>query len=303
MARHRRNNSSQQQVSLSLLYPDRYDVDNDNESQTQEYTKYGLNLGAETPRTPGFILSRPSSRGTTPSGIRSPNALDESYLATQLHPVATLPVQLQATTTGEEPRGRLWRSSSFSEKHRRRNTLTNGSRGVDRDCGICCENAVNPARTVCCGKLYCTEHIVDWLQHPSSEGKCPSCNSPNQGILTLPSPSNSTTASKPIAPPPSVASSRPISRNEGGSVPVPSINVRSTSPESDSASSTSEDDSTSSPSSPEQSQTWELHHSQMTTTTKTKKSSHPPPIPMDREVVGNVLCLVGLIMAVWVLLQ
>ncbi|KAK1234035.1 hypothetical protein PQX77_002771 [Marasmius sp. AFHP31] len=295
MARHRRNNSSQsqqQQLSLSLLYPDRYDVDNDNESQTQEYTKYGLNLGAETPRTPGFILSRPSSRGTTPSGIRSPNALDESYLATQSHPVATLPVQLQPSTTatGEEPRGRLWRSASFNEKHRRRNTLTNATRGVDRDCGICCENAVNPART--------------WLQHPSSEGKCPSCNTPNQGILTLPSASNSsTTTSKPIAPPPSVANSRPISRNEGGVVPSININVRSTSPESDSSSS-SEDDSTSSTSaSTEQSQTWELHHSQQTTTTKTKKSSHPPPIPMDREVVGNVLCLVGLIMAVWVLLQ
>ncbi|TEB27757.1 hypothetical protein FA13DRAFT_855737 [Coprinellus micaceus] len=32
---------------------------------------------------------------------------------------------------------------------------------TDRDCGICFEYAVRPARTVCCGKLFCQEHLED----------------------------------------------------------------------------------------------------------------------------------------------
>jgi len=32
---------------------------------------------------------------------------------------------------------------------------------ADRDCGICFEYAVKPARTKCCGKVFCGEHLED----------------------------------------------------------------------------------------------------------------------------------------------
>lgn len=32
---------------------------------------------------------------------------------------------------------------------------------ADRDCGICFEYAVKPARTMCCGKIFCKEHLDD----------------------------------------------------------------------------------------------------------------------------------------------
>ncbi|XP_006463279.1 hypothetical protein AGABI2DRAFT_120099 [Agaricus bisporus var. bisporus H97] len=58
---------------------------------------------------------------------------------------------------------------------------------VDRDCGICFEYAVQPARTLCCGNFFCTEHITDWLSGPSSDGRCPSCSAPcsSTNILSL----------------------------------------------------------------------------------------------------------------------
>ncbi|KIM41150.1 hypothetical protein M413DRAFT_28215 [Hebeloma cylindrosporum] len=46
---------------------------------------------------------------------------------------------------------------------------------VDRDCGICFEYAVVPCRTLCCGKIFCTEHLADWLHGPNAEGRCPNC--------------------------------------------------------------------------------------------------------------------------------
>ncbi|KAL0566452.1 hypothetical protein V5O48_015562 [Marasmius crinis-equi] len=283
----RRRRDHSQQLSLSALYPDRYDVSDveDDNLRQQEYTKYGLNLGAETPRTPGL------------SNLTTSNALDESYLANQLSP-----------TPPNEPRGRLWRSASFNEKHRRRNALKEGKgRSIDKDCGICFEYAVNPARTLCCGKLYCTEHITDWLQGPSSDGKCPSCGATSTGILTLPSSSSS--ATKTYTPPPSVVTSRPRSRNEAAGHVVPTITIQTASPVSDDSS--SEDDSVSTSSESQSGSPWEelaLHHDSNTALSNYSiKKNHAPPIPLDSETVGqvagNFLCLVGLTLAVYVLVS
>jgi len=63
---------------------------------------------------------------------------------------------------------------------------------VDRDCGICFEYAVLPCRTLCCGKIFCTEHLADWLHGPEAEGRCPNCENACSlagGTLSLASPS------------------------------------------------------------------------------------------------------------------
>ncbi|KAF8811012.1 hypothetical protein BYT27DRAFT_7090613 [Phlegmacium glaucopus] len=60
-----------------------------------------------------------------------------------------------------------------------------------RDCGICFEYAVVPCRTLCCGKIFCTEHLADWLHGPKAEGRCPNCEnacSLEGGTLSLASP-------------------------------------------------------------------------------------------------------------------
>lgn len=47
---------------------------------------------------------------------------------------------------------------------------------VDRECGICFELAVTPRRTRCCGNLFCSEHLIDWLGGDVDiAGSCPSC--------------------------------------------------------------------------------------------------------------------------------
>ncbi|KIK69894.1 hypothetical protein GYMLUDRAFT_529506 [Collybiopsis luxurians FD-317 M1] len=59
---------------------------------------------------------------------------------------------------------------------------------VDRDCGICFELAKTGCRTPCCRSLFCLDHITDWLNGPSSEGKCPSCDTPctiKNGAITI----------------------------------------------------------------------------------------------------------------------
>ncbi|KAF9267057.1 hypothetical protein L218DRAFT_856679 [Marasmius fiardii PR-910] len=135
-------------VPDSLLYPDSFDtLDVEDESrqepEDQEYSKFELNLGAETPGT--------SSNSTFP--------LDEGYLVSRL------------SGTKEAPsRGKLWRSSSFYDKLRRRDALVHEKEGgrLDKDCGICFEAAVSPARTLCCGKLFCTDHIMDVSFFPVS---------------------------------------------------------------------------------------------------------------------------------------
>jgi len=72
------------------------------------------------------------------------------------------------------------------------------------------EYAVRPCRTLCCGKIFCTEHLADvripilsecfestlyashqWLHGPNAEGRCPNCEnacSLEGGTLSLSSP-------------------------------------------------------------------------------------------------------------------
>ncbi|KAF5335344.1 hypothetical protein D9611_011689 [Ephemerocybe angulata] len=61
----------------------------------------------------------------------------------------------------------------------------------DRDCGICFEYAVRPARTICCGKVFCQEHLEDWLTGANASGLCPNCDKPcslERDVLSLASP-------------------------------------------------------------------------------------------------------------------
>ncbi|KAH7867627.1 uncharacterized protein C8R40DRAFT_1075462 [Lentinula edodes] len=46
----------------------------------------------------------------------------------------------------------------------------------DRDCGICFDPAVRPSRTKCCGKVFCEEHLHDWLH--GSSNRCPAYRPP-----------------------------------------------------------------------------------------------------------------------------
>jgi ABC-type Na+ efflux pump permease subunit len=53
------------------------------------------------------------------------------------------------------------------------------------------EYAVLPCRTLCCGKVFCTEHLADWLHGPEAEGRCPNCENACSlagGTLSLASP-------------------------------------------------------------------------------------------------------------------
>ncbi|KAE9402283.1 hypothetical protein BT96DRAFT_557605 [Gymnopus androsaceus JB14] len=88
-------------------------------------------------------------------------------------------------TTDLPTRPRNWRSDSFERKQKEHPKM---KKEVDRDCGICSELARKGCRTPCCRSLFCLEHINDWLTGPSSNGKCPSCDTPctmRNGVVTL----------------------------------------------------------------------------------------------------------------------
>jgi len=85
-------------------------------------------------------------------------------------------------------RRRSWRSASFSEKRKLygRSLITDPV-VVDRDCGICFEVAVVPCRMICCGDVFCLNHISDWLYGSSSDGRCPSCKQLCSFVQDVPS--------------------------------------------------------------------------------------------------------------------
>lgn len=130
--------------------------------------------------------------------------------------VVTPPVPSSATATV----GRRSRGASVSQQlppisgthNRSRSSSGSGRRGsvsasnsnaqpaarkvwddpADKDCGICFEYAVKPARTMCCGKIFCKEHLDDWLTGPNASGLCPNCDapcSPEEDTLSLATPS------------------------------------------------------------------------------------------------------------------
>ncbi|KAF9525862.1 hypothetical protein CPB83DRAFT_896615 [Crepidotus variabilis] len=147
----------------------------DEESGMSEYDVGVLNLGTESPRsnsTTSLVQNTAFVKQWAEAGIEVPKV---------------------------PARQSLWRSASFGK----------GPRGLkkeldDRDCGICFEYAVVPCRTLCCGKIFCTEHLADWLHGPNAEGRCPNCEnacSLEGGTLslatpTLRTPTQSTTVSR-----------------------------------------------------------------------------------------------------------
>ncbi|KAJ3810238.1 hypothetical protein F5876DRAFT_76957 [Lentinula aff. lateritia] len=69
----------------------------------------------------------------------------------------------------------------------------------DRDCGICFDPAVRPSRTRCCGKMFCEEHLHDWLN--GSLNRCPACASechPQTGTISLAPPMTPTIHNVPM---------------------------------------------------------------------------------------------------------
>ncbi|KAJ7148319.1 hypothetical protein C8R46DRAFT_1128158 [Mycena filopes] len=83
-------------------------------------------------------------------------------------------------TAPAPPRTRSWRSASnererTSQKARSSaydadgnlKVVVRGRQAAGRDCGICEEPAVAPIRTLCCGALFCRQHIDDVSGIPS----------------------------------------------------------------------------------------------------------------------------------------
>ncbi|KAK1224070.1 hypothetical protein PQX77_008400 [Marasmius sp. AFHP31] len=192
------------------------------ESSTDCELVPGLNLGAESPRS---ILNEEASF------LRSSSFSSESHLLSTLKDGEDIWRNSGiAVNTAVPMRARNWRSSSFAEKQRKRPRPVRDA--VDRDCGICFEFAVSPSRTLCCGKLFCMEHITHWLNCPESDGRCPSCGTLcnlENGILSLASPvlrspppspaakaspSSTPTSNSPI-------SSSPSSATPGDQSPIP----------------------------------------------------------------------------------
>ncbi|KAF8914612.1 hypothetical protein CPB85DRAFT_1297437 [Mucidula mucida] len=129
----------------------------------EERSEYHVNLGSESPRS----------------------IMNEDIIAEETSLMARSGI---AANTEIPPRTRLWRSSSFTNKMPKRSSSKDW---VDRDCGICFEMAVVPCRTLCCGKLFCLEHLAEWLHGSSSDGLCPSCKTPctlEKDTLSLASP-------------------------------------------------------------------------------------------------------------------
>ncbi|KAF5376830.1 hypothetical protein D9757_008890 [Collybiopsis confluens] len=116
---------------------------------------FDLNLGSEPPSD--ILKVSPDSTPRQELGPRELDAWTRAGIA---------------LTTDLPTRPRDWHSDSFSEKQKQHPRM---KKEVDRDCGICFELARAGCRTPCCRTLFCMEHIIDWLNGPASEGKCPSC--------------------------------------------------------------------------------------------------------------------------------
>ncbi|KAF5317831.1 hypothetical protein D9619_012633 [Psilocybe cf. subviscida] len=131
--------------------------------EDSEYDSGHLNLGAESP-SPG-----------------TPGLFQDSAYVQQWAAAGRVPSRIPS----RRPSSRMLRD---------RVTLNKNKDSVDRDCGICFEYAVMPCRTLCCGKLFCTEHLRDWLHGPNAEGLCPNCENPcslQGGTLSLAPPLSS----------------------------------------------------------------------------------------------------------------
>ncbi|KAF8965892.1 hypothetical protein BDZ97DRAFT_1917903 [Flammula alnicola] len=118
------------------------------EEGSSEYDCGYLDLGAETP------------------SASSPNLVENAAFVEQWAAAGIAVPRVPA-------RRPSWRASSSGKDRGRSTGLKKDA--VDRDCGICFEYAVVPCRTLCCGKIFCTGHLQDWLHGPNAEGRCPNC--------------------------------------------------------------------------------------------------------------------------------
>lgn len=111
-----------------------------------------LNLGTETPLS-GSVSPYPfpSSRGSVNADHRSTNYMEAA----------------SSSSTSS--------STKLGPSARRPSLTSRKSREADRDCGICLETAVKPCRTRCCAKMFCSDHLNDWL---GTSEHCPNCNTP-----------------------------------------------------------------------------------------------------------------------------
>nr|GAT51000.1 predicted protein [Mycena chlorophos] len=106
-----------------------------------EYTRFALDLGAESPGASGSASPPPPS----PLFLRRRRP---SFTVNRLGSGSGTRLALRRPKPKREPSG---------------------------DCGICFEQAVNPTRTSCCQHLFCADHIAEWLHGPSADGRCPAC--------------------------------------------------------------------------------------------------------------------------------
>ncbi|KAF8157826.1 hypothetical protein B0H34DRAFT_797275 [Crassisporium funariophilum] len=102
----------------------------------------------------------------SPASASTPNLAENAAVIEQWAAGGTAASRVPA-------RRKSFRSSSFNKDRDRPAGLKKDA--VDRDCGICFEYAVVPCRTLCCGKIFCTEHLAAWLHGPNAEGHCPNC--------------------------------------------------------------------------------------------------------------------------------
>ncbi|KAJ4468112.1 hypothetical protein J3R30DRAFT_3714989 [Lentinula aciculospora] len=119
-----------------------------------------IDLGAERPSS---ILQSPVNDTITSDENAKRDDLD-TWTMSGIAPTTDLP-----------DRPREWRSKSYAQKQKQ---SPNMKKVIDHDCGICFEIARTGCRTPCCRSLFCLDHISDWLNGPSSEGRCPSCGTP-----------------------------------------------------------------------------------------------------------------------------
>lgn len=134
-------------------FPEYYYGDSIPENEYEiEYGLPALNLGAESP----WVSSTP---GLSQSGART-LANDEEWAKLRAELQKHVPVPMPVRTR---------RGSSFSRRNKS---------WIDGDCGICFESAVRPVRTLCCGKVFCREHLTDWLDGSEADGRCPACKAP-----------------------------------------------------------------------------------------------------------------------------
>ncbi|KAJ7339835.1 hypothetical protein DFH08DRAFT_875595 [Mycena albidolilacea] len=119
-----------------------------------EYTpelEYSVNLGAESGvSTP---LLSPSLTALSDSSSSLPeNILDDTPVASPIRTRSWRPVGVEreqkARSTAYDAAGNL-------------KVAARARKADARDCGICEEPAVSPVKTLCCGALFCRQHIDD----------------------------------------------------------------------------------------------------------------------------------------------